>query len=309
MTKVVFMGTPQFAVPILRSLLREYTILAVVTQSDKPKGRQQIVTASPVKCLAIEHDIPVLQPKRLRGSEELQQIIDLAPDIIITAAYGQILPDELLAAPAFGCINVHASLLPKYRGGAPIHHALINGEEKTGITIMYMVSELDAGDIISQESIAISPRDDVGSLHDKLSLLGANLLRGTLPDILSGKAKASKQIEEEVTYAYNISRKDEQLIWSRTARELFFQVRGLRPWPVAFTNWRDQVLKIWSADYYDARKAGAPGEIIELSDDAVSVATGSGVLQLYEVQPSGKKRMSVADFQRGYDIRVGETFE
>lgn len=246
--KIVFMGTPDFAVPCLRKLVDQgYSITAVVTQPDRPVGRKQRLTPPPVKVAAEELGIPVLQPEKLRKPESLQEVIDLGPDLIITAAYGQILPESLLRIPKYGCINVHASLLPKYRGGAPIHRAIIEGEKETGVTIMYMVKALDAGDMISKVAVPITFEDTVGSLHDKLSEAGSDLLLATLPDLIEGKLQPEPQNHEEATYAPNLSREDERIDWSRSTLSVYNQIRGLNPFPVAFTTYHGEVMKVWAA--------------------------------------------------------------
>ncbi|OCA83881.1 methionyl-tRNA formyltransferase [Pseudobacillus wudalianchiensis] len=310
MTKIVFMGTPDFSVPVLRTLIEEdYTIQAVVTQPDRPVGRKRILTPPPVKVEAMKHNIPVLQPEKLRSSEELQQIIDLQPDVIVTAAYGQILPNELLAAPKFGCINVHASLLPELRGGAPIHYAILQGKEKTGITIMYMAERLDAGDIISQTEVIIEETDHVGSLHDKLSEAGSKLLSDTLPKLIAGEISPVPQEESKATFASNIKREQEKIDWSKTGEEIYNHIRGLHPWPVAYTTLDGQVMKVWWGEKVKAAKEAVPGTIIELTTNGFVVATGnSTAIKITDVQPSGKKRMSAEQYLRGAgsDLTAGK---
>jgi methionyl-tRNA formyltransferase len=308
--RIVFMGTPDFAVPSLHRLIKEgYQVVGVVTQPDRPKGRKQILTPPPVKELALQYGIPVHQPEKIRRPEELTIVKEWAPDLIVTAAFGQILPKALLEMPKLGCINVHASLLPKYRGGAPIHYAVINGEKESGVTIMYMVEALDAGDIISQAAIPVDERDTVGTLYEKLRMLGADLLARTLPDIMAGKVKAIPQDPAQVTYAPNIKREDEQLNFSRSAQELYNQVRGLNPWPVAFTTLHGQVLKVWWTEWSSQDAKSLPGTIEAITEDGIEVATAKGRLILKEVQPAGKRRMSVADYLRGSSIEVGMRFE
>ena len=229
--KVIFMGTPDFAVPVLQKLIENTQVVLVVTQPDKLVGRKQILTPTPIKKVALEYNIPVFQPQKIRS--DYDTIVNSNADIVITCAYGQIIPKAILDYPRLGCINVHASLLPKYRGGAPIHWCLINGEEKTGITIMYMAEKMDNGDIISQEEYTISATDNVGTLHEKLSKIGANLLISTLPSIIEGTNKRIKQVESEVTFAYNIKREEEKLDFKKTGKELVNQIRGLNPWPLA----------------------------------------------------------------------------
>ncbi|KMY53569.1 methionyl-tRNA formyltransferase [Bacillus sp. FJAT-27231] len=310
MTKIVFMGTPDFSVPVLRTLIEEgYTIQAVVTQPDRPVGRKRILTPPPVKVEAMKHNIPVLQPEKLRSSEELQQIIDLQPHVIVTAAYGQILPNELLAAPKFGCINVHASLLPELRGGAPIHYAILQGKEKTGITIMYMAERLDAGDIISQTEVIIEEMDHVGSLHDKLSEAGSKLLSDTLPKLIAGEVSPVPQEESKATFASNIKREQEKIDWSKTGEEIYNHIRGLHPWPVAYTTLDGQVMKVWWGEKVKAAKEAAPGTIIELTTNGFVAATGnSTAIKITDVQPSGKKRMSAEQYLRGAgsDLTAGK---
>lgn len=311
MTKIVFMGTPDFSVPVLRTLIEEgYSIQAVVTQPDRPVGRKRVLTPPPVKVEALKHNILVLQPEKLRNSDELQQIIDLAPDVIVTAAYGQILPNELLAAPKFGCINVHASLLPELRGGAPIHYALLQGKDKTGITIMYMAERLDAGDIISQAEVIIEETDHVGSLHDKLSEVGSKLLAETLPKLIAGEISPQPQDESQATFASNIKREQEKIDWSKTGEEIYNHIRGLHPWPVAYTTLDGQVIKVWWGEKVKATKEAESGTIIELTIDGFVVATGNHTaIKITEVQPSGKKRMSAEQYLRGAgsDLAVGKT--
>lgn len=305
--RIVFMGTPDFAVPALRMLVEEkYPVVAVVTQPDRPKGRKRQLHPPPVKLVAEEYGIPVLQPEKVRNPEELDKVLSLKPDLIITAAFGQILPKELLESPKYGCINLHASLLPKYRGGAPIHHAIMNGEKETGVTLMYMVEALDAGDMIAKRSIPIERDDHVGSMFEKLAKLAADLLKDTLPAFLRGEIKAVPQQEAEATFARNIKREDEKLDWSRTAEELYNHVRGLAPFPVAFTYWRGQPFKIWWAEPVQENTTEAPGTVVRVSEKGIAVQTGDGLLLLKEVQPAGKRRLPVADFVHGKQMRIGD---
>ena len=293
------MGTPDFSTKILEMLISEHDVIAVVTQPDRPVGRKRKLTPPPVKQLAEEHGLPVYQPEKLAQSDDLQTLIDMDADLIVTAAFGQLLPKALLDAPQYGAINVHASLLPKYRGGAPIHQAIIDGQKETGVTIMYMAEKLDAGDIIAQQAIAIESKDDVGSMHDKLSFLGANLLQQTLPDIINGTQDATPQDESEATFASNISREDERLDWSRPAEAIHNHIRGLSPWPVAYTTMDDTNLKVFAARV-EKGKQGNPGEIIETTKKAIIVGTGSeDAIALTEIQLPGKKRMQVANYLSG----------
>ncbi len=313
MTSVVFMGTPAFSAPILRMLHEEgYQVLAVVTQPDRPVGRKKVLTPPPVKEEAVRLGLPVIQPEKLRGSEELQQIISLGADIIVTAAFGQILPKELLEAPRLGCINVHASLLPQYRGGAPIHQAIIDGQDTTGVTIMYMAEKLDAGDIISQQEIVIEDTDHTGSMFEKLSEVGRELLKATLPSIIDGTNPRIRQDESKVTYASNISREQERIDWSKEARTIYNQVRGLHPWPVAYTTFEDANFKIWWAQVGTTSNDREPGEVVAIHKDHFEIATGEGgSLAVYDVQPAGKKRMTAQEYLRGTGskLQIGDRFE
>jgi methionyl-tRNA formyltransferase len=305
------MGTPDFAVPSLRVLLEEkeqVEVIGVVTQPDRPKGRKKVLTPPPVKVEALNHDLPVFQPQKLRSGEGIRQVLELQPDLIVTAAYGQILPEPVLEAPKYGCINVHASLLPKYGGGAPIHHAIINGEKETGVTIMYMVKALDAGDMLLQRAIPITSEDNVGTMHDKLANLGAELLKEVLPSILDGTVQAVPQDDEQATFAPNITREDEKIDWKRSARELDCQIRGLCPWPVAYTMWKGKPFKIWKASVVNEETQDEPGTVIRLDADGIVVATGNGMLRLTEVQPSGKKPMSAKQFINGRQMKAGDRF-
>ena len=240
--KIIFMGTPEFAVPILKSLIENYNIVLVVSQPDKKIGRKQILTSTPIKEIAIKNNIEVFQPEKIR--ENYQKIIDLKPDIIITCAYGQIIPKEILKCPRLGCINVHASLLPKLRGGAPLHHAIIDGYKETGITIMYMDEQMDTGDIINKKSIEILNNDTVGSIHDKLMIFGRDLLLETLPSIIEETNNRIKQNNEEATYAYNIKREEEHIDFNKTVDEIDRLIRGLNPWPLANIIINDEEIKI-----------------------------------------------------------------
>ncbi len=301
MTKVVFMGTPDFAVPVLQSLITEnYQVVAVVTQPDRPVGRKKVLTPPPVKVEAVKHEIPVVQPEKIRHKEELEKVLAFQPDLIVTAAFGQILPNELLEAPKYGCINVHASLLPELRGGAPIHYSILQGKEKTGVTIMYMVEKLDAGDIISQVEVPIAEKDHVGTLHDKLSKAGSKLLVDTLPKLLNGDIYPRKQDNEKATFASNIKREQEKIDWAKTGEEIYNHIRGLHPWPVAYTKLNGSVIKIWWGEKVPNSTIGSPGEILSILEDGFIVKTGNETaIKITELQPSGKKRMSAVDYLRG----------
>ncbi|MEK5184329.1 methionyl-tRNA formyltransferase [Solibacillus sp. FSL W7-1324] len=313
MTKIVFMGTPAFSAPILRMLHEEgYDIAAVVTQPDRPVGRKKVLTPPPVKEEALQLGLPVIQPEKLRGSQELEEILALNADLVVTAAFGQILPKELLDAPRLGCINVHASLLPAYRGGAPIHQAIIDGQATTGVTIMYMAEKLDAGDIISQKEIAIEDTDNTGTMFEKLSAVGRELLKETMPSIINGTNARIPQDESLVTFARNISREQELIDWNNEARALYNQVRGLHPWPVAYTTFEGANFKVWAAKVGETSTNAVPGEVVKIEKDHFEVATGDGgTLALYDVQPAGKKRMTAEEFLRGTGskLQIGDRFE
>jgi methionyl-tRNA formyltransferase len=308
---IVFMGTPDFAVPSLRMLVENgYHVLAVVTQPDRPKGRKRELTPPPVKIEAIKHGIPVLQPERLRRSDTIDELKRLQPDLIVTAAYGQILPKSVLDIPRLGCINVHASLLPRYRGGAPIHYAVMNGDPVTGVTIMYMAEGLDTGDMISRIEVPITEEDTTGSMFVKLSVSGAELLKETLPKLARGEAQREPQREELASYAPNIQRENERIAWERTSLELFNHIRGLNPFPGAFTTWNGEVFKVWASRLKNGERSAtgnraAPGTVLQVSSDGVEIATGDGSLYLTEIQPAGKKAMSVEQFVRGSTMTVG----
>ncbi|MBB5323726.1 methionyl-tRNA formyltransferase [Anoxybacillus tepidamans] len=307
MVRIVFMGTPDFSVPVLKQLICDgYEVVGVVTQPDKPKGRKKELTPPPVKVEAEKHGIPVFQPVKIREKEQYEQVLALKPDLIVTAAFGQILPKELLEAPKYGCINVHASLLPELRGGAPIHYAILQGKTKTGITIMYMVEKLDAGDILTQVEVPIAETDTVGTLHDKLSIAGAKLLSETIPLLLEGKITPVKQEEEKATFAYNIKREQEKIDWTKTGEDIYNHIRGLNPWPVAYTTYKGQVWKIWWGEKVPAQRQAAPSTVIEATRDGIVVATGNETaIKITELQPAGKKRMSAEQFLRGAGVTIG----
>ncbi|MGN1385180.1 MAG: methionyl-tRNA formyltransferase [Bacillus sp. (in: firmicutes)] len=310
MTKIVFMGTPDFSVPVLQRILNDgYEVIAVVTQPDRPVGRKRIMTPPPVKVEALKHNIPVYQPEKIRNREDLDQILALNPDLIVTAAFGQILPKELLDAPKLGCINVHASLLPELRGGAPIHYAILEGKKQTGITIMYMAEKLDAGDILTQASVEIAEDDNVGTLHDKLSAIGSDLLSETLPKLIAGELKGIPQDDAKATFASNIKREQERIDWSASGEDIYNKVRGLNPWPVAYTTLQDKVLKVWKAEKVTSDAQAAPGEIISREEDGFIVKTGNETaIKITELQPAGKKKMTSYDYLRGAgsQLAIGE---
>lgn len=303
---IIFMGTPDFSVPVLEGLISKYKVRAIVTQPDRPVGRHGEVKFSPVKEVAVKHNILCLQPNKIR--EALQEINLLAPDLIITCAYGQILPLDLLLIPKLGCINVHASLLPKLRGGAPIHHAIIDGYTKTGVTIMYMAEGMDTGDMISQKEIDISDDDTASTLHDKLSVLGRDLLLETLPSIIDGTCDRIKQDDSLATYGFNISREDEKIDFNKTKRKIVNQVRGLNSWPGAYCIFDDKIMKVWKC--YRTEKIydlALPGEITAIYSDGFGVKCSNGEVVFTEIQLEGKKKMKATDFINGYhDKLVGK---
>ena len=296
--KIVFMGTPDFAVPILEGLIKNYQVVLVVSQPDKKVGRKQILTPTPVKSKALEYGISVFQPVNIK--EDYQKIIDVNPDIIITCAYGQIIPKVLLDYPEYGCINVHASLLPKLRGGAPIHKAIIDGYDKTGITIMYMDVRMDSGDIISQEETKILDSDNLEILHDRLSLMGVELLLKTLPSIFNKTNKRVKQNIDEVTFAYNIKREEEHIDFNKTSKEVFDLIRGLNPAPAANFILDGEEFKVYNSRI-GTSKNETSGKIINIYKDGIGVSTLDGEIILTEVKPAGKKRMLVRDYLNGID--------
>ncbi len=308
MKRIIFMGTPDFAVPVLRQLVEDgYQVVLAVTQPDRPKGRKKVMTPPPVKVEAESLGIPVYQPEKIKN--EYQYVLDQDPDLIVTAAFGQILPKPLLDYPAYGCINVHASLLPELRGGAPIQYAILQGKTETGITIMYMAEKLDAGAILTQSKVSIDREDHVGTLHDKLSETGARLLSDTMPKLLAGELQAVEQDETKATFAPNIKRGDEKIDWTKSMIEIYNQIRGLHPWPVAFTTYDNHIMKIWWAEPVDRSFDGEPGEIVDLTDDCMFVLCGDKqAVKVTSLQPAGKKRMDTGDFLRGTgsNIKCGD---
>jgi len=293
---VVFMGTPDFAVPILDTLIKNTNVKLVVTQPDAYVGRKKVLTYSPVKNKALENNIPVFQPVKIRTDYE--EIKKYEPDLIVTCAYGQIVPKEVLDIPRLGCINVHASILPKYRGGAPIHHAIINGDNVTGITIMYMDEGMDTGDIIKIAKIPILEEDTVLSMHDKLSELGASLLEEFLPSIIAGTNERFKQNDEEATFARIIKREDEHLDFNLTARDVFNKVRGLNSWPLANLILDNEEIKVIEG-YIGEDINEIPGTIVNIKKDAIGIACKDKIYYVTKIKPFGKKNMLVKDYLNG----------
>ena len=307
--KVVFMGTPEFSVPVLEGLIDNYNVIGVVTQPDKEVGRKKEIKFSPIKEVALKNNIKVLQPEKIR--KEYEDILALKPDVIITCAYGQIIPKEILDYPKYGCINVHASLLPKLRGGAPIHHAIIDGYSKTGITIMYMDVNMDTGDIISQDEIEIDEDMNVGVLHDKLSIMGKDLLLKTLPDIIKGNIKPIKQNNDDATYAYNIKREEELLDFNKTAKEVYNQIRGLNPFPGAYAVLDGKIIKIYNARITDRMFTQKEnGEITNVYKDGFGISVKDYEVIITELKIEGKKRMFTKDYFNGIDQTklIGKVF-
>ncbi len=306
--KVVFMGTPDFAVPILKGLIENYDVIGVVSQPDRRVGRKQELVNTPIKQVALDNNIPVFQPVKIR--EEYEEIINLGADIIITCAYGQIIPKAILDAPRLGCINVHGSLLPSLRGGAPIHWAIINGYEKTGMTIMYMDVKMDSGDIISQRETIISDEDNLESLYDRMSLIGRDLLLDTLPSIIDGTNSRTKQNENEVTFGFNVKREEEHLDFTMTAREVFNHIRGLSPIPGANAILDEVEFKIYDSRIGD-KKSGACGEVVSIYKDGIGIMCSDREIIITDIKPFGKKRMLVNSYLNGIDKNslIGKVFK
>ena len=306
--RIVFMGTPDFAVPSLEGLIQAgHTVCGVFCQPDKPVGRHQNkLQAPPVKQAALAHGIPVFQPTKLRDGTALKQLEELAPELIVVAAYGRILPDDILNLPPMGCINVHSSLLPKYRGAAPINWAVINGETETGVTIMDMATELDAGDIIAQVSTPIDSEETVETLHDRLAQLGGELLVRTVADLAAGTAVRTPQDPSQVTFAPLLSRELSPIDWSRSAKDIHNQVRGLVPWPATSTDiLNGETVKIFAVRETGASTGKVPGTVLAAGKDGIDVACGDGmVLRILELQAPGSRRMAAADYLRGHPLAL-----
>ncbi len=305
--KMVFMGTPDFAVPCLQRMVADgHDVVGVITQPDRPSGRGNKLTASPVKQAAAGYGIAVLQPASIKAAASIADIAALEPDIIVVVAFGQILPPEILNMPRLGCINVHASLLPRYRGAAPIHRAIIDGESITGVTTMHMARGLDTGDMILRESLEIGANTTVGELHDSLSDMGAELLSETVRLLDSSAAPREPQDGSLATYASMLSRDDERIDWNASAQEVHNRIRGLNPWPVAFTTYDGRNIKVWRSEVMDTNTVKTPGRIEALIGDMIVVQCGIGKVALHEVQPAGKRRMTGGEFARGYRLESGQ---
>jgi methionyl-tRNA formyltransferase len=308
--RLVFMGTAKLSCTILQALVDspELDVVAVVTQPDRPKGRQLRLQASPVKELALQLKLPLLQPERARDEHFLKELPQIGPELMAVAAYGQILPQALLDIPQFGCLNVHTSLLPKYRGAAPIQWAILNDERKTGVTIMKMDAGLDTGPMLGQAETTIDPQDTSETLHERLAHMGADLLCQTIPKYVAGKIQPCPQPTEGVCYAPRIKKEDGHMDWSQPARALWNRVRGLLPWPGAFTFLPGKpplrLLKIWSAEL--AKGSGTPGEVLQADRNGILVACGDGALRILLLQQEGGRRLSVPDFLAGHSLAPGQ---
>lgn len=308
--KIVYMGTPDFSVGPLINLIENYDVIGIVTQPDKEVGRKKEIKFSPVKEVALENNIKLFQPVKIK--EEYKDILDLNPDIIITCAYGQIIPKEVLDYPKYKCINIHASLLPKLRGGAPIHKAIIDGYDKTGVTIMYMDEKMDSGDILYQKEIKIEDDDNAGTLFDKLSTLGSQMIIEFLPKLISNDFTRIKQKEEEVTFAYNITREEEKIDFNKKTRDVYNQIRGLYPWPVSYTTLDDKKVKIYESKIGTSSKNGRIGEIIEINKDSIGVKTLDGEILITKLQFEGKKMIDVKSYLNGLQDKnsiIGKIFK
>jgi methionyl-tRNA formyltransferase len=305
------MGTPEFAVPSLQILVHgDDPVVGVVTQPDQPAGRGMALHAPPVKRLAEEHHLPVFQPAKLRVPDVLERLQSWQPDLIVVAAYGRMLPNTILMLPRYGCINVHASLLPKYRGAGPIQWAIANGETETGITIMRISEQMDAGDILLQKVISVTRTDTGGSLHDKLSRLGAEALREAVSLFKTGQLRTRQQNEAEVTYAPLIKKEDGRINWGLAALTIERRIRAFDPWPSAYTLFNGKLLKIFAArvEQLPHPAHAVPGTVVEVTPVSVSVATGAGILTLLGVQLEGKRRLSTEEFLRGHPLEPGVIF-
>lgn len=305
--KVIFMGTPDFSVGTLAALVEAgHEVVLAVTQPDKPKGRGKEMQYTPVKEYALEKGIPVYQPEKVRRPECIEELKKYQADVCVVIAFGQILPKEILEMTPYGCINVHASLLPKYRGAAPIQWAIINGESISGVTTMQMDEGLDTGDMLEKAEVPLGEKITGGELHDLLAEAGAKLCVQTLEKLEKGKLKPEKQGETPTAYARMLDKKLGNIDWTRPAVEIERLIRGLNPWPSAYTTWNEKTMKIWDADVVDEEKTAEPGTIIEVTKQTFSVQTGEGALRINELQIPGKKKMSADAFLRGYQVKTGE---
>ena len=304
--RIVYMGTPDFAVPALEALAKSgHDVVAVVTQPDKARDRGKKVQFTPVKAKALEYDIPVLQPEKVKHNEEFYRTLaELKPDLIVVAAYGKILPVSVLELPKYGCVNIHASLLPKYRGAAPIHRAIINGDPVTGVTLMYMAEGMDTGDMIVKAETKIGTKT-VEEMHEELAELGASLLMDTLPQLLDGTAPRQAQEESLATYAPMVFKQDGVLDFAKSAEQLCCLVRGMNSWPGASTTYRGQVVKVWEAQPLPQETGKAPGTILSVDKTGLRVACGEGVINITKLQFPGKRAMAVSDYIKGNTVDTG----
>ena len=304
--RVVFMGTPDFAAASLKKLIEEkYEIAGVFTQPDKPKGRGMEMSFSPVKELALSHNLPVFQPEKMRDGTALSIIQELAPDILVVVAYGKILPDDILAVPKYGAVNVHGSLLPKYRGAAPIQWAVLNGDKTTGVTTMYLAHDMDAGDMIYREQTEIGEFETSGELFDRLMRMGAELLVKTLRAIEDGTAPRIPQDHSKASYVKMLDKSISPIDWNKTPREIVKHIYGLQPWPVATMELEGKTFRVFGAAYTEEKSSKTPGTIISAGEDGICFACADGsCVRITELQAPGKKRMKAADFLRGHRIRT-----
>lgn len=308
--RIVFMGTPDFSVPTLESLIQScHQVVGVVTQPDKPKGRGKEIQMSPVKETALRHGILVYQPVRARDEAFVEEMRALKPDVMVVIAFGQILSRELLEVPAYGCINIHASLLPAYRGAAPIQWAVINGDKETGITTMMMDVGMDTGDMLEKTVVTLDEKETGGSLFDRLSLLGGELILSTLEKLEQGTLIRTPQEHEKATYVKKIPKSLGDIDWTMDAASIERLIRGLNPWPSAYTRWNGKMLKLWEAEVFPDSGLGRCGEVLEADGDRLTVKTGDGVLKINSLQLEGKKRMDTAAFLRGYPVEAGSVME
>lgn len=311
MTRVVFMGTPEFACSILQTLVDEkYNVVAVVSQPDKKVGRAQVLTPTPVKKLALEYHIPVIQPISIKN--DYQEVLSYGPDLIVTCAYGQLIPEVVLNYPKYGCVNVHASLLPRLRGGAPIHKAIMYGEDKTGVTLMYMVKKMDAGDMLAKRETPVLEEDTVGSLHDRLMSLGGAIVREELPRLIKGELVREPQIEEQATFAYNVSKEEEFVDFTKSHQEIYNHIRSLIPWPVSYGIVKGKKMKFWSVikGMAQSKDNVASGTIVGFEELGMKVKAGEGYIYIAEMQLEGKSKVKAKDFYNGAGKGlIGELFQ
>ncbi|HBY21284.1 MAG: methionyl-tRNA formyltransferase [Clostridiales bacterium GWE2_32_10] len=309
--RIVFMGTPEFAVNSLQKIINAgHDVLLVITKEDRPKGRGHRLEFSPVKYAAIENDLNILQPKDLSDIQFVNTIKMLKPDVIVVVVYGKKLPRQILEIPQYGCINIHPSLLPKYRGASPIHHAVLNGDKYTGVTIMRMDEGLDTGDILSVTEIGIEEKDTTGTLHDKLSILGAELLVDTLTKIQNKMITRIKQNEEDATYTKIIDKTMGLINWHKKSYELINFIRGLSPWPSAYTYYKEKMMKIWEAEKLnETYEKNKTGEIVGIKDNGFIVKTSDGSILVTKIQMQDSKKMTTADYMRGNKIDIGEVLD